>query len=420
MTITGGNDVSLADTGNAIGKITQLIRDHINAKTGLTVTVGRPEPAPGVGAGARLNIFLYEALFDPALRNHSLDTGQSPPLWLILKYLLTSFDDNGNSDTIQAHEYCGQGIRALQEMSYLPLSNHLPPDPEIFSALKDNPEGLKITFDETTSELLTKLMQGGDEKYRFSMSFQVRPVMIASPEPPSYSLLVGVDYTKEPHKIIGEEGVRIPVIPTMGPEINSVEPVRCQVGDSLTISGNQLDFSGLSVGIGPVELPLTAQRSDKVVVWLDPDRIHGGAISAGSHPVTAILTLPTGRKRSSNLEVVGLIPALGSITLDSMTRLDPADPSSNVYGNIDIRGTLLGTIKDDVFIALFRNGKIVKLFDEFKPIPLPEGAPPAQPQTEMRIGMTMGNAVPPGTYRIILRVNGMQALNSPEVELTVP
>ena len=41
-----------------------------------------------------------------------------------------------------------------------------------------------------------------------SICFEVRPVMIAPADPPNYSLLVGVDYTQDPVKIIdsGESG----------------------------------------------------------------------------------------------------------------------------------------------------------------------------------------------------------------------
>jgi hypothetical protein len=45
-------------------------------------------------------------------------------------------------------------------------------------ALNDSPDMLKITFEGASTELLSKLMQGGDEKYRCSVAFQVRPVMM--------------------------------------------------------------------------------------------------------------------------------------------------------------------------------------------------------------------------------------------------
>ena len=128
--------MSLADTGKAIGKVTELLRQHLQVRTGLAVTVGRPEP-PGSGPALpapRLNLFLYEAHFDPSLRNTALDSGQLPPLWLVLRYLLTSFDNGSSSDSVLAHEQMGEGMRALQEVSYLSLSSIALPAPVLHEA----------------------------------------------------------------------------------------------------------------------------------------------------------------------------------------------------------------------------------------------------------------------------------------------
>jgi hypothetical protein len=403
--------MALVDTQNAIGKVTKLLVDHLGSKTGLAgkVVAGRPEP--GNGADHRLNIFLYEASFDPTLKNLSLDEGQPAPLWLVLKYLLTAFDDAGNSDTIQAHEYLGWGIRALQELNFLYTSSSM--DPEILKALQDNPEPLKVTFDETSADLLSKLMQGSDEKYRLSIGFQVRPVMIATGEPPSYSLLVGVDYTKSPLEIIGEKGVRIPVIPSMGPAITSISPLKFEVDSIATIFGSDLDLSGLSVMLGSAELAVTAQRPDRLECIVDGAIKGGGAISAGSHPISVVQTLPTGRRRSSNLLVGDLLPTLTSASANSLTRVTPADPASNVFGNIVMDGFLLGSKEDDIFVALYKEGKVIKLFDG------PDKLAITTAQTTLTLAMKKEDAVPPGNYRVILRVNGQQAKNSPEVSLIV-
>jgi len=407
--------LSLSDTGNAIGKITQLLGEQINARTQIPVTVGRPEPASG--NGPKLNLFLYEASFDPSLKNQSTDEGRPPPMWLVLKYLMTAFDDDGNSDTILSHENCGKGIRALQELSFLNISSNLPDG--IYDALKDNPETLKITFDEVSSDLLSKLMQGGDEKYRFSMGFQVRPVMIAPPDAPSYSLLVGIDYTKTPHDIIGEKGINIPVFASLGPFLDQASPSLFEIGETVKISGERLDSQDISIRMGSVTLAATDQHPDVLSCLVDGTIVTGEVISAGSHPLSVVQTMDNGRKRSSNLWVAGLLPVVDTVSTDSVQRVTPSDTTSNVYGNIDIIGTLLGTEFDDVTASLFRDGKVIRSFDTFKEIP-PSESPPAEAQSSFRIAMIGKEAVPPGEYRIILRVNGMQARNSPNISLVVP
>src|SRR5712691_8127164 len=108
--------MALADTAKAIGAITDAISQRLKARTGMDVTVGRPEPPDPVPAFTRLNLFLYEIQFDASLKNVPLDEGQRPPLWLVLKYLLTAFETDGKtSDTPGSYENLGKGIRALQE-----------------------------------------------------------------------------------------------------------------------------------------------------------------------------------------------------------------------------------------------------------------------------------------------------------------
>lgn len=399
--------MALADTGKAIGKVTELLRSSLEKliKEGhgleIKVDAGRPEP-PKNGPGAkRLNLFLYESLFDPSLKNTPLDEGQPVPIWLVLKYLLTAFDDAGESDTVQAHEYLGEGIRGLQEL------NFLLPNSSTIASLEDNPEPLKITFDETPSDLLSKIMQGADEKYRLSIGFQVRPVMIATGEPPSYNLLVGVDYAKSPLEIIGEKGVKIPVIPSMGVAITSISPSKFEVDSMLTILGSDLNLSGLSVRLGPTELDVTSQRPDQLQCKVDGAIAGGGVISAGSHTISVVQTLPTGRRRSSNLLVGELLPTLKTAMPNPLHPVH--GPPSGIAGNINMTGSLLGREGDDIFVALYKDGKIVSIFDgpfTFTP-----------DQSVLTLQIADSSPVPSGKYRIIFRINGQQAKNSPEVNL---
>ncbi|MGL5058417.1 MAG: DUF4255 domain-containing protein [Microcoleus sp.] len=391
--------MALADTGKAIGAVSQLLRDRLLARLAGTVSnvrIGKPEMSGEGITNPRLNLFLYEIQLDPHLRNRSLDPGQSTPLWLVLKYLLTAFDEAGDSDSIESHQYLGEGMRVLQELSFLPL-NSLPSD--VFQALNPNPEALKITFDATSSELISKLMQGPDEKYRCSVGFEVRPVMIATGESPAYSLLVGVDYVN--NTIISAQGIQIPVLASMGPKIDAIAPTKIvpplpPQSSILTIRGNNLALSNLTVFLGAVELSIVAQSPDILKCELNGNIRNGSAISAGSHPVRVEERLTNGKVRSSNLLVASLLPVVTNATFS--------------LGNLNLEGFLLGTASDDVFVALYKNGKTVKIFDEFVEI-----APPPPAQTQLRVQVT---DTLPGIYRVILRVNGQQAQNSPEVTVT--
>ena len=389
--------MALADTGEAIGAISELLQDQLGIKTGTSVgiTVGRPELQTG-NTGSILNLFLYEIQFDGNMKNLSLDERQPTPLWLVLKYLITAFD-NGESDTLEAHKILGRGLRALQELSFLPLNSL------VEGGLRENPEVLKLTFDETPPDLLSKLMQGPDEKYRSSVGFQVRPVMIATGDMPLYSLLVGIDYTGGPGEIT-EEPVQIPAIPSMGPAILDINPSRFEVGSTLAISGTNLNLSGLAVSLGNVELPVIAQQPGRVLCTVNGSITRGNMISAGSHPVSIVQNLSAGRRRSSNLLVGNLLPVLESAEFTST-----GDPDT--FGYIDMAGVLLGEEKDDIFAALYTEGQIIAFLDEFAE----SDPPPVEPQT--RIRLRIREPVTSGTYLVILKVNGQQAKNSPEVTI---
>lgn len=408
--------MSLADTGKAIGAVTKSLQDYLRAYV-LTlpilsagtdsvgpvseVSIGKPEPPANGGlTSPRLNLFLYEIQFDPSLRNESLDDGQPPPLWLVLKYLLTAFDQDGESDSVGAHLLLGEGMRALQQLAFMPSSSVA----SILGALQDNPEVLKITFDQTPSDLLSKLMQGSDEKYRCSIGFEVRPVMVATGEVPSYSLLVGVDYTTNMIRTDREMGVQIDVLPSMGPRLSAIAPATVEPSGTLRIQGNDLQLSNLSVNFGSVTLPITARSPIELQCQLSP-LSDGSQISAGSHAIAVRQTLTSGRQRASNLLVGNLLPILTTATVDNPT---PAEAAQNVVRAINLQGTLLGMDQDDGFVALYQNGQTMRVYDELVSIVAP-------PQTQRRVLIRDNTAIPAGSYRVILRVNGQQSKHSPTV-----
>ncbi len=391
--------------------VSKLLQQHLTTKTGIAIDIGRPEPPGSGGSGPKLNLFLYEAAFDPSLKNVALDEGQQPPLWLILKYLMTGYDATGDTDSPDAQANLGEGIRALQELSILPLNGSISAD--VIQALQDNPTQLHVTFEDASSELLSSLMQGSDEKYRFSVGFQVRPVMIAPGEPPDYSLLVGVDYTND--QIIGEDGLQLTVLPSLGPQITRIEPTAFETNETITIFGNGLSSTVLTARIGSQDLAITNRETDRLECLVNGPIAGGDQISAGAQTVSVVETLPSGRLRHSNLLVGHLLPSVSSATPDSITRVDAAETNSPVFGNIDINGVLLGTDTDDVFVALYGEGRVVAMFDAFE-----EVTPAPAPQTHLRVEIQSAKPVPQGIYRVLVRLNGQQAKNSPEVDLTLP
>jgi hypothetical protein len=407
--------MALANSIGAIGAVTDVLVQRLKERTSppLDVTVGRAEP-DGPPPGARLNLFLYEVQFDASLKNVSLDEGQRPPLWMVLKYLMTAFDDDGKStETTRAYENLGNGLRALQQLNFLSLDGLT--SPGAIDSLSDNPEDLKITFDEAPTDLLSKVMQGSDEKYRLSVAFQIRPVMIAAGELPSYSLLVGVNYSTRPPTTIGEKGIQIPVIPSLGSTITDVSPASFERGETVTIKGTDLHLGNLSIMFGPIELPVTMQQPNELQFVVRPEIATPAAISAGSYPLTVSQLLPTGRRRASNALIGNLRPVVTNIALAAPATAvgTPPPPVGWMFGDIDVTGELLGRdAVDDFYLALYKDGRTFAMLDTQDDQSAPIGS-----QTQRRFQMNQADAVPPGTYLGIYRVNGQQAAQGFSIEL---
>jgi Pvc16 N-terminal domain len=385
-----------------------LLADHLGRRTGHNVTAGRPEDAAGRDVRT-LNLFLYETAFDGHLKNLPFVEGQPPPLWLTLKYLLTAFDQGGESDTADAHDILGQGAAALQEFAFVGL------DANVAAAtrepLENNPEPLKVTFSECTVDLLNKITQTSDDEYRLSIAFQVRPVMIVPRERPSFNLLVGVDYTTTPAgtqpKFTG-----IDIIASMGPMLKSVAPAKFAIGDEIEITGDDLHLSNLTCHLGPAELGIAAQRPDRLTVRIETALGSGALISAGEHPLFLRQYLPaTGRTRASNLLVGRLLPTVTSVVVGAFAD----DGAGNLSGAITINGLLLGRNEDTILVALYRDGAVAHTFDVIKPLPAP-GDPP-DPQMQFTLNIPASAAVRAGSYLLLIIVNGQQARHSPSITL---
>ena len=387
--------MSLADSGMAIGAVTRLLQDHL-IRRGFQVSIGKPEDAADTDTTApKLNLFLYETAFDPQLRNVNLRDGEPPPLWLVLKYLLTAFDADEGSDTPVAHDLLGRGMAALHELNFLRL------DPAVASnvrlALENNPEPLKLTFDEANHELLAKIMQGTDERYRLSVAFQMRPVMIVPASLPRSSLLVGVDYTTTPQTIIGRDGVGVDVIPSLGARLTRVEPDRFEAGASLTLFGDDISSTAMEVVLGNVVLTVVDRFVDRLVVTAEGNPgtpiASGTTLSAGEMPLVVRRRLSPTHTRSSNLLAARLLPTVTSAAL--------------IGSDLQLQGVLLGNDTDDVIAVFYRpsDGATVRMFDTVTTT--------ANQQTLTVPGAATG--VPAGTYQVILRVNNQQAKASPSV-----
>ena len=402
--------MALIDTGTAIGSVSRLLKNVLTnalstASPTPMVSISRPEPGTSgvVPQGARLNLFLYEVQLDASLRNVPLTPGRQTPLWLVLRYLLTAFDQGGDSDTDGAHDILGLSMQALLGMNESGVLEQLNGN----KPLIDNPEPLKVTFDDGTPDLLSRLMQGPDDRYRASVPFQIRPILVATSDPPSSMQLVGVNYLTD--TVIGQAGVKNILLPSLGPFIQSVTPPQVQPGDVLTITGTGLGAAQLAVQFGAVQLPVTMQQSGTLQcvvggVALDPTKI-----SAGSQPVSVAETI-SGKVLLSNSLSTALIPVVSSVTPVGLQSV--SGPNSNVYAAIKLTGKFLGGPNDYVELGLLNSSGVARLVDRVDS----SFAAPGD-QSAQQVLMLSGEAIPPGIYTAVYRVNGAQSKQAFQIDM---
>ncbi|BCT67376.1 DUF4255 domain-containing protein [Nitrosospira sp. NRS527] len=374
--------MALAATNEAIGAVSEAVRSQLALRAQMLVTVSRPDIAAASDEEPKLNLFLYQVEFDGHLKNYSLDEGRPAPLWLVLRYLLTAYDQTHDSDSVAAHRLLARGLANLQEINF--LSPTVP-------ALADNPEPLKISFESADVELLSKLMQGSDEKYRISVAFQVRPVLIAPDVAPEYAPAV---LTVGPPAVEG-----VTVLPTLGPQLKQVTPSQFEVSTTLELSGDDINTAIDSVLLGSLVLPVTAARDGAVQTQIPAIP----ALSAGHHVIAVARTLPSGRLMSSNPLLATLRPTLTGASVGALTPNGP-----NLFGDITLTGQRLGGPDDTIFVAFYRDGAVALNLE----------VTGIAAQTSLTASVDNAHALPPGTYYLILRVNGAQATHTPQIAWT--
>ncbi|MFW9878034.1 MAG: Pvc16 family protein, partial [Candidatus Thorarchaeota archaeon] len=183
------------DTYKAIAAITAII--HKKLSPPLKIQVG----APRSNKDKDMHLFLYETIFDGHLKNYSYNADpkfkqyllheEKPSLvWLVLKYLLIASDeDNPIASNYQTYSDMGYAIRKLHDNSFL----EIPDEDWIKEALSPRFEKLKVTFDEIPHDVISKILGDITSRYQFTISFQIRPVMIASGKVPISGYRVGID-----------------------------------------------------------------------------------------------------------------------------------------------------------------------------------------------------------------------------------
>ncbi len=418
--------MSGARTTNAIGAITCILRDALETARNQTpalnncgnVILGLPSAQPAQG----IYLSLYEINFDASLRNVSLGDGESPPIWLVLKYAVVVYDD-GDLQHYNAHRFIGRAISHLQSLHFETYSGLT--QTWVHPALDRNPEQIHLTFDEAPSELISRLLGSAAERYQSCFCFQIRPVLIQTREIPDFQLLIGIDYTAGGEIITStrrlecsspvdesifrgsERGVDIAVRPIKFVHVETISSTRLEfdVADKeIEIVGSGLDENNLYIIVGGAEIQIIGNTNPVSYRWqMSYDNMRD-EISAGTHSLqVAIIETITDEnnnpirrwRRVSNSVHLHIPPYVERI--------------SDVQNNrLTIEGRYLGRPEDAVVVAFYRDNRVVAIYDSF------QSGDFHVDQTSLIVDLTRIPPIQNDTYRILLRVNNQQARNSPE------
>lgn len=402
----------------AVGGVTAVLKSLLNA--GLseggpsTVLVSPPGVtnlppdliATGQDEPPQLNLFMYYASINPALRNLNLPSVDAngtavgnPPLAINLHYLVSAYGANPYDSEIllafamQVFHNTPVVSRSTIQSALTALSTATNPSNEqklvALSTLASQIEHIRITPEALTTEEIYRLWTAFQVHYRPTTSYQVSVVVIQSTQ--SYQSNLPVQQRS------------LLVLPLMGPVISSTDPPMVAPGQVLNIQGSNFLPAAASNALvafdqGQPIGPATIQSN---LIRVTPPN----TLQAGTRTVRVLcnVTFPSGSTHpgfASNAFPFQLVPAI----------VPPASPPYQVK-----QGAAL-TITVNPAIG---NLQTVVVYVGDTAIPLPNG-PLGPPSSSTTVTVTVPSSITPGVYPLRVEVDGAQSLLSRDTNKTSP
>ena len=105
----------------------------------------------------------------------------------------------------------------------------------------------------------------------------------------------------------------------MGPRLDKVEPESFAAGDTVSLVGGDLAADQVEVCFGDICLPVPAADVTNRLVRVTVPAPPVADLSAGSHAVTLVKLLPSGRRFSSNAALGRLRPVVTGVAVGALT-----------------------------------------------------------------------------------------------------
>ena len=273
---------------NAIAAVSRTLRRLLidrMASVGITVTLAPPDVVIAGINGSRVNLYLYELIEHPQLKNQPIlgreDPGTfgRPPLSLIMRFVMTSYarsEDQIDSDII-SQTLLGDAMLVLHDFGgrmddLLLVTNRAGPigDPVLDPVLQAEFERVKLEFHPLPFEELSKLWSAMPEtNYRRSVVYEASVVQIEARRPRHQAQPVQVRrvFARVARPPVIFEAYRTPP----PPPADNLRDSRIGIGDELTIRHAPATAERLYVRLGNLEPIRIALPSSGIIRIMIPD-----------------------------------------------------------------------------------------------------------------------------------------------------
>jgi len=375
------NALSIATVTAALQNL--IIRALQGDSPDVRVTTKPPDRARTGDGPNQVNLFLYQAHHNAALRNMEVPRrsrpGETapPPLALDLRYLLTVYAQN--DDGADSQKLLGRSMLALHDHAVLGAK-------ELQEALPGNDlhqqiERVRITPEPLTLEEMSKLWTTFQTQYRLSAVYQVSAVLIESKRPPRMPL---------PVLAVGlrTQADLAPPYPHLDAAVPPNRQVGVRLGETLTLAGAHLEGDSVEAQFmtrlwaRPITVPARGGSAAEVAVTIP---VGGSDWPAGSYTVAAVI------HRGARSWLTNALPFSLSPRIDSIA---PPAPQRDKNGQINFNLLCAPQVWADQRASL--------LFDD-REVPLPPRS-----GSSGTLQITLADA-PAGDHYLRLRVDGVDS-----------
>ena len=327
----------------AIAAVTATLRSLLSGALEINDVTTKPLDKARTSLTEQLNIFLYQTMLNGSLRNttmpHQVRPGETghPPLALNLFYLITAYGQD--DDDSSGHKLLGRAMTALHDHPVLSREDifKATESPLPDSDLHLQVERLRITPQPMPLEEMSKLWTTFQTQFRISAAYQVSVVLIESTRA-ARTPLPALARGSQSDRGVTSQANTTPPFPIIFSVTAPDQQFSALLGDTLTITGRNLDGTNLAVRIAHplleedrVLAPLGGSTSTQVRVTIPAEPAN---LPAGFYTLTVEVTRPGETfSRTTNRLAFPLAPEITSTLPVTVVR----DADGMVQFSLDCR-----------------------------------------------------------------------------------